>query len=155
MWYSRIWTIMYVDLSGPNPTCGPLIVAKINGSDGFTTKSCSWKQRVLYQKKKRSVPWCEPSRVHGAADTCECVCVTHSVVRENQKGQGQGRERGWLMQWSREWCTLSLLFMLVKAFEYSRWPLAKGAQNPFVLIEIGLSTSFGPGLASKWTSGVV
>jgi len=45
-----------------------------------------------------------PSRVHGAADTCEGVCVTNSVVRKNQKGQGQGqgRERGCLMQGSRE-----------------------------------------------------
>jgi len=56
------------------------------------------------KKRKGGYSDVNPSRVHGAADTCEGVCVTNSVVRKNQKGQGQGqgRERGCLMQGSRE-----------------------------------------------------
>jgi len=62
---------------------------------GESRGCCTKKRKGVYRDVN-------PSRVHGAADTCECVSVMHSVVRENQKGQGQGREHGWLMQGSRE-----------------------------------------------------
>lgn len=132
MWYSRIWTIMYVDLWRPKPNMWP--------SDCRHDERLRWvKKEILLVKaecctKKRKGVYSDvnPSRVHGTADTCEGVCVTNSVVRKNQKGQG--RERGCLMQGSREWCTLSLLFMLVKAFHCSRWPLPKQDQNPFILV---------------------
>ncbi|CAJ1961590.1 unnamed protein product [Sphenostylis stenocarpa] len=76
---------MYVDPSRPKPM--------INGSDAFRSKSWWRKQGECCTKKRKGVySDVNPSRVQGAADTCERVCVTNSVVRKYQKGQDQVKQ---------------------------------------------------------------
>lgn len=143
---------------GPNPTCGPLIVAMINGSDGFTSKFCLWKQRVLYQKKKRRVQWCEPfTRAWCSWHVRRCLRNKQCGQKESE-GSGSGsRKRAWVPHARVTW--MMHPFSSFHAGQ-SFWVLSLTTRKSraksihFNWAWCWAFSSFGPGI-SKWTSGVV
>lgn len=130
MWCTRIWTIMYVDLSRPkNPTCGPLIVSRIDQGPRWLNKQIVFvKPQGSVVPKTRKSLYCDAKCEPFTRAWCSWH-VRRPLLRNQQcgqkaqklKGQAEARESvAWVgsghvrarVRGSREWWTLFLINFL-------------------------------------------